>query len=101
MYIHAALSCICVQVMVVQHPCECKKKMIGTGALVVVCVGWRAGAYGRACVSLRLQEEVNWTINTALYTATVPLMELVLSNFDLVVARGQGVSFLVCARARV
>ena len=38
------------KVMVVQHPCECKKKMIGT----------------------------------------VPLMELVLSNFELVVARGDG-----------
>ena len=101
MYIHAALFCICVQVMVVQHPCECKKKMIGTGVLVVVCVGWGAGAYGRACVSLRLQQEANWMINTALYTATVPLMELVLSNFDLVVARGQGVSFFVCACARV
>ena len=38
------------KVMVVQHPCECKKKMIGT----------------------------------------VPLMDLVLSNFELVVARGDG-----------
>jgi DTW domain-containing protein YfiP len=38
------------KVMVVQHPCECKKKMIGT----------------------------------------VPLMDLVLSNFELVIARGNG-----------
>jgi DTW domain-containing protein YfiP len=38
------------KVMVVQHPCECKKKMIGT----------------------------------------VPLMDLVLANFELVVARGAG-----------